>query len=1075
MAVLSGNIRNRLVVKLNILVVVFGVSVLASVFSVIFVDARKENDRLALAYIDELSTAIAIAVEYDSALGNLTRVLSLQSISDEVLHLSLIHYKKHVVMAANYQELIGKSVRELPDPIERQVLMTYQKDYSVGATYSFFEDDIVYQVVTINLIDPVVNRLRPFVLLVVYDQSYAMARAQRHLVHIILVCIIGIFALIVGLFWVLRRELINPIRRIVSAMEVHHESGGGNIDVPEQYELAILVSCYNSVNEEKKRVDNELIKTRNYIDSVTDAAPVLLSYVDKYKQYKFVNNAYERLFNKDSTCFIGHGIGDVFSEEERTSLMGEVDKALGGAPASFEHKVEIQGKGIRYLLCDFTPDIDIDGKVTGFFACIEDITQRKTNENKLEQYAQDMEFQAWALEEQKEKAEEATVAKSEFLASMSHEIRTPMNGVLGMLGLLMREPLSSQQNHYATLARSSAEALLGLINDILDFSKIEAGKLDFELLAFDLEQQVLEFSETMAYRAKEKGLEFVLDLTNVNDSLLNGDPGRIRQVLTNLVSNAIKFTEAGSITIRMRTERIVDSRVMLSGSVIDTGIGIPSEKTLSLFDSFSQVDSSTTRKYGGTGLGLAIVKQLCELMGGGVSISSELDKGSQFDFTMMLDLNESSEVLNVSLSAPNVENIYNTLQGLSILLIDDNDVSRGVLAMQCVRWGAIVVDVDDINNVKHALENMSKDKPSPFGLAILGSAIPEIDRKHLKDTLKDYCPEARTKYIALISTGERVDTSPLLTANFSGFIKKPFVPKVLLSTLLGVLDNENDFFETTVFDLRRHGENQTASSGPLSETSARVLLVEDNIVNQEVALMLLEDLGVHADAVANGIEAIQALEDAPYNCAYNLVLMDCQMPEMDGYEATRQIRNDVSGRHNSEIPIIAMTANAMKGDREKCLEAGMNDYLTKPVDMEELAEKLAEWLGSKELGVVVKQSSTVSVEKVVWDNEAALARFAGKSERLASIIGSFVEHIPEKVDALQNAILKGDAITASEIAHYIKGSVANLSAVGLLKITEELELAGADGNIEKLPIIFDQFIEQFEIFMDELLSFQQKN
>jgi len=239
--------------------------------------------------------------------------------------------------------------------------------------------------------------------------------------------------------------------------------------------------------------------------------------------------------------------------------------------------------------------------------------------------------------------------------------------------------------------------------------------------------------------------------------------------------------------------------------------------------------------------------------------------------------------------------------------------------------------------------------------------------------------------------------------------------------------------------------------------------------------MLLEDLGVHADAVANGIEAIQALEEAPYNRVYNLVLMDCQMPEMDGYEATRQIRKDASGRHNSNIPIVAMTANAMKGDREKCLEAGMNDYLTKPVDMEELAGKLGEWLGLKTLDIAAEQPSIDSVEEAVWDSQAALTRFAGKPERLLLIISSFIAHMPEKVDELQDAILKGDAIAASEVSHYIKGSVVSLSAVGLQQITEGLELAGKDGNIEQLPILFEQFTEQFELFMDELISFQQKN
>lgn len=1071
----SGNFKNRLVVKLNILIVIFCFSVFASIISVIFIDARKEINRLALAYIDELSSAIAIAVEYDSTLGNLTRVLSLQSVSDEVLHLCLIHQSKNIVIADNNQELIGKRMSELPDPLEREALVTYREKYPLGSTYSLFSNDVIYQVVTINLIDPSVNRLRPFYLLVVYDQSYAMARAQKHLLHIVLICLIGFSALVTALFWVLRKELINPIQRIVSSMETHYETGGDNIDVPEQYELSKLVSCYNSVNEEKKRVDDELKRTRDYIEGVTDAAPVLLSYVDKNKKYRFVNKAYEMMFERSASSFIGQDVGFVLSKEERLPLLDEAQKVFGGQSVSFENEIVISG-GVRYLACVLTPDVDDSGSVVGFFACIEDVTQRKVNENKLAQYAQDMEFQAWALEEQKEKAEEATVAKSEFLASMSHEIRTPMNGVLGMLGLLMREPLTNQQNHYATLARSSAEALLGLINDILDFSKIEAGKLDFELLEFDLEQQLIEFSEAMAYRAKEKGLEFVLDLTNVNDSLLKGDPGRIRQVLTNLVSNAIKFTETGSITVRMSTERVNGSGVMLSGSVIDTGVGIPVDKISSLFDSFSQVDSSTTRKYGGTGLGLAIVKQLCELMGGVVSISSRLDEGSQFDFTMMLDFSMLSGVGNIEGAYSKKEKNSDRLHGISILLIENNTASRNVLIGQCVCWGAIVVDAKNISNLEATLDDMYTNKSSTFSLVMVGADIQDDDRKVLDNILERCSPEHRAKYIALIPVGERADPSQLSLSGFSGFIKKPFVPKVLLSTLMGVLESAaNVFFETEVLAQNRYGCNQTSVIEPLSAANTRVLLVEDNMVNQEVALMLLEDLGVYADAVANGIEAIRALESAPYNQSYSLVLMDCQMPEMDGYEATRQIRKDASGRRNSNIPIIAMTANAMKGDREKCLESGMNDYLTKPVDTEELAGKLSEWLGAKGAGVITEELADSSAEGVVWDDEAALARFAGKPERLLSIVNSFVEHIPAKVDVLQEAILKGDALAVAEVAHYIKGSVVNLNAVGLQRITEELELTGADGDIEALPILFERFTEQFEMFMDELFSFQQKN
>jgi len=471
--------RNSIALKLNLPIIAFGLLVLLGVGFVVNYDARKEMDRSALNYINGLASTLLLAVQYDSTLSSLTRLLSLQAASDEIIHLSVVYAKDNIVIADNFSEFIGKDTSIFENPIERRLV----KDY-VESKYSkkyYFEKDVLYQSVVVQLINPEVNRLRPYLLILSYDQAKAVARIRWNVLKIFSVFFVGIFSAIFLSIWLQRREIVLPIQRIISGM-LGQQRGEDHVDItlPSQSELATLVSCYNSVNREKSLADNELKMTRKYIDGVTENAPVLLAYVGKDKCYKFANKSHERWFKQDGSYFIGRDIGEVFFEDEMFSA--QVDKVLNGESASFDYQMRGEGKGSKFLKIEFSPETVELGEVSGFFVCIEDVTKQKEDESNVAKYAQELEFQTWALEEQKEKAEEATEAKSGFLASMSHEIRTPMNGVLGMLGLLMREKMSNQQHHYASLARSSAEALLVVINDILDFSKIEAGKLELEEL-----------------------------------------------------------------------------------------------------------------------------------------------------------------------------------------------------------------------------------------------------------------------------------------------------------------------------------------------------------------------------------------------------------------------------------------------------------------------------------------------------------------------------------------------------------------------------------------------------------------
>lgn len=533
-----------------------------------------------------------------------------------------------------------------------------------------------------------------------------------------------------------------------------------------------------------------------------------------------------------------------------------------------------------------------------------------------------------ALAHQIDLAKQAADAKSQFLANMSHEIRTPINGVLGMLTLMDHTQLTKQQSHYTSMARSSAESLLTIINDILDFSKIEAGKLDIEAIDFDLRSLLNDFAGSMAHLAQRKGLELILDINHVSHRMVKGDPGRIRQVLSNLVSNAIKFTNSGEIIIKVRLENVGKLGLIMYGTVSDTGIGIPKEKQDQLFKSFSQLDASNTRKYGGTGLGLAISKQLCELMGGGITLISEFNRGSQFNFS--INLQPSKQDL------PDLPSV--NLKDIPILLVDDNVTNRLVLKGQLESWGA---DIVEANNAKEALETLSVYPDKHFKVAILDMHMPSMNGAELGQKIK---ADPRFEHIHLImmtSMGERGDASFFAKIGFSAYFPKPASIQDIHDALSVVLEGGKALVSAKPLITHHHIQSLKR---PINPDDAKILLVEDNLINQQVALGLIERLGYHADTASNGQEALHYLKTAPEDAPYNIILMDCQMPVMDGYQATESIRAGKCKEHYKDITIIALTANAMKGDMERCINVGMNDYMSKPINPTTLQEKLEHWL-----------------------------------------------------------------------------------------------------------------------------------
>ncbi|MCB0169391.1 MAG: response regulator [Anaerolineae bacterium] len=729
--------------------------------------------------------------------------------------------------------------------------------------------------------------------------------------------------------------------------------------------------------------------------------------------------------------------------DEREQIIETIQNAMetGAGCYSFENRIVHKNGNVRYVSSRGDIIRDKNGLPIKLIGIAQDITERKQYEQELEQA--------------KRQAEAATRAKSEFLANMSHEIRTPMNGIIGMTSLLLDTRLSDEQEEFVETIRTSGDTLLNIINDILDFSKIEAGKLDIEEHPFDLQTCIEEALDLVVTRATDKGLDLAYVIEPNLPCTFVGDVTRIRQILVNLLGNAVKFTQKGEVVVTVQGQQLGDNNYKLITAVKDTGIGIPKNRLNRLFKSFSQIDVSTTRRYGGTGLGLVISKHLSEMMGGTVWVESNEGQGSTFFFSITVQASNNQ-------NRPDYSN-KTQLVSKRLLIVDDNETNRRVLEYQAKSWG---MATQSVASGPEALDLFKQNHK--FDLAILDMQMPDMDGITLSREIRKQQSATSIPLILLTSLSHKeIDQN---SGQFAAYLTKPIKTSQLYRVLVDVVTNRAKTTHRTQFSSKF--KTKIGQEHPI-----KILLAEDNAVNQKVALGILRRLGYIADVAGNGLEVLEALKRQ----SYDVVLMDIQMPEMDGIETTQRIRQEFTGKNQPRI--IAMTANALRGDKENYLENGMDDYISKPIRVEELVQALKQsWTsGASNKSTPLKSEIVLDVSTVLRNNAADITNLTQKPavdinvlkkfqetmgkdgpDMIVELIEIFLEDAPRILVTLEKGWVNRDAEMLRTAAHTLKSGSANLGAMQLSILCKELEEIGRSGNLEFAADKIDQAIAIYD-------------
>jgi two-component system, sensor histidine kinase and response regulator len=766
--------------------------------------------------------------------------------------------------------------------------------------------------------------------------------------------------------------------------------------------------------EERTR---QLAEQKTFLNSLIDNSPVAIVALDVDYLVRMCNPGFEKLFDYHQQDIIGLPVaGLVATNDLRAGVETNQDQILSGKSI---HMVTTRSRRNGTLVdveLSAVPLV-VDEKITGTLILYQDITLRKEAEA--------------ALTRAKEAAEAASRAKSEFLANMSHEIRTPMNGIIGMTELALDTELSDEQREYLALVKTSADSLLTLLNDILDLSKIEAGKLDMETIDFEFRQSLGETMKALGYRAHQKGLELAWRVgPGVPDHLL-GDMNRLRQVLMNLVGNAVKFTSQGEVVVEVETESQEKESVLLHFRVRDTGIGIPKEKQIIIFDAFTQVDSSATRKYGGTGLGLAITARLVALMGGRIWVESEVGRGSMFHFTIRLGIADSADQ-PLPVADPAV------LADASALVVDDNQTNQIILVEMLRAWGMCVETADGAASALAALDGKLCNGRM-FSVIVSDVRMPHMDGFDFSAMVRKHPLYSRIPIVLLSSSPQQGDGARSRGLGIAAYLSKPVQPPELFDAIARALSQNAR---------KEPRPSETAPVAARVKRGMKVLLAEDNSVNRKLATRLLEKHGNTVIATENGREALDVLDRE----SVDLILMDVQMPVMDGLEAIRAIRakEKLAGGH---LPIIALTARAMKGDREGCLEAGADDYLIKPIRTQEFIAALDRFSGAMTTPELAAAPAVISSpgSSDAMDMAGAFERVEGDRGLLEELARLFAEECPKNMAEIRDAIGAHDANALGRMAHTMNGASGHLGAERVSKAALVMEMLARSGDLAHAP------------------------